>query len=89
MEGEGEDRLLFSNPAAPGPVNPGGGERVNMTVRLSNDGGITWPAAKLLHEGPAAYSCLVVLPEDTFGCLYEAGSASAYEHIVFERFRLD
>ena len=89
VEGKGRNDLLFSNPAAPGPANPGGGERVNMTVRLSNDGGMTWPAAKLLHEGPAAYSCLVVLPEDTFGCLYEAGSASAYEHIVFERFRLD
>lgn len=81
--------LLFSNPVAPAPPGAGGGERANMTVRLSNDGGRTWPASDLLHEGPAAYSCLALLPDGSVGCLYEAGSESPYEHIVFERFRLN
>lgn len=83
------DSLLFSNPAPPAPPGAGGGERANMTVRLSNDGGRTWPASELLHEGPAAYSCLALLPDGSVGCLYEAGSESPYEHIVFERFRLN
>ena len=60
-----KDRLLFSNPAST--------KRENMTVRLSYDGGHTWPVAKQLHAGPSAYSCLSVLPDLTIGCLYERG----------------
>ncbi|MDA0283645.1 MAG: sialidase family protein [Planctomycetota bacterium] len=70
--------LLFSNPAS----EKG---RVNLTVRASFDDGVTWPLAQALHTGPAAYSCLVSLPDDAFGCLYEAGEKSAYESIVFHR----
>ena len=89
VEGEAENSLLFSNPAAPGPASPDGGERVKLTFRSSSDGGRSWPAAKVLHAGPAAYSCLALLSDGSAGCLYEAGTASPYEHIVFERFRLD
>jgi sialidase-1 len=78
----GDDRrLLFSNPASPST-------RHRMTVRLSRDEGKTWPASRLLHAGPAAYSCLTVLPDGSIGCLYEAGEKSAYETITFARFRL-
>lgn len=70
--------LLFSNPAS----QKG---RVKMTVRASFDDGVTWPVAQELHAGPAAYSCLVSLPDDAFGCLYEAGKNNAYESIVFHR----
>jgi sialidase-1 len=73
--------LLFSNPAST--------KREKMTVRLSRDEGKTWSAARLLHEGPAAYSCLTVLPDGTIGCLYERGTKSAYEVITFARFSLD
>ena len=76
------DRLLFSNPA----VTRG---RTRMTVRLSYDEGKTWPVSRLLHAGPAAYSCLTRLPDGDVGCLYEAGEKHAYETIVFERFRVD
>ena len=89
VEGIGKNSLLFSNPSARGPASPGGGERANMTVRSSDDGGRTWTAAIVLHEGPAAYSCLALFPGGAVGCLYEAGSESPYEHIVFERFRMD
>ncbi len=96
--GEG-DRLIFSNPVSPTPVESseagerfypgkGRGERVNMTVRLSEDGGQTWPREKLLHEGPAAYSCLTLLPDGDIGCLYEAGEEHSYQYLVFERFSL-
>jgi sialidase-1 len=59
-----------------------------MTVRLSTDEGQTWSAARELHTGPAAYSCLAVLPDRSVGCLYERGEASPYETIVLARFSL-
>jgi sialidase-1 len=74
-------RLLFSNPAST--------RREKLTVRLSSDDGRTWPVARCLHEGPAAYSCLAVLPDGAVGCLYERGTRSAYEKITFARFGLD
>ncbi|NQV23210.1 MAG: exo-alpha-sialidase [Rhodopirellula sp.] len=70
--------LLFSNPASEK-------SRVNLTVRASFDDGTTWPVEKVLHAGPSAYSCLVRLTENSFGCLYEAGEKSAYESIVFHQ----
>jgi len=95
LVGEG-DRLVFSNPLSPGPPKDddsrflpgkGRGERVNMTVRLSEDGGVTWSAERVLHEGSAAYSCLTLLPNGEIGCLYEAGEENAYEHLIFHRFQ--
>ena len=59
-----------------------------MTVRVSHDEGKTWPVARVLHAGPAAYSCLVVVPGGDVGCLYEAGRKHPYETIVFARFAL-
>ena len=70
-------RILFSNPAST--------KRERMTVRLSTDGGKTWPYARVLHEGPAAYSCLAELPDGDFACLYERGKKSAYETITLAR----
>lgn len=73
-----KNRLLFSNPASL--------KREKMTVRLSRDGGKTWPVSQLLHDGPAAYSCLAVLPDGQIACLYERGAKSPYETITFARF---
>ncbi|MBK8504243.1 MAG: exo-alpha-sialidase [Saprospiraceae bacterium] len=56
-----------------------------MTLRLSTDDGITWLESLLLHEGPAAYSDLIRIDQEKFGCLFEAGSQSAYERIVFQQ----
>lgn len=74
--------LLFSNPA-----DTQG--RVNMTVRLSDDDGKTWPVSKVLYTGPSAYSCLAVLSDGTIGCLYERGQQNPYETIVFDQFSMD
>lgn len=81
-EGNGKGRILFSNPASEK-------SREKMTVRLSYDDGATWPVSKLLHAGPAAYSCLAVLPDGTTLCLYERGGRSPYEKITLARFSLD
>ncbi len=70
--------VLFSNPAST--------KRENMTVRLSYDDGATWPVNRTLYAGPSAYSCLVLLPNGTVGCLYECGVKNAYEKIVLARF---
>ncbi len=76
-----KDRILFANPAAM--------ERKNMTVRLSYDGGRTWPVSKQVHAGPSAYSCLTVLSDLTAGLLYERGDQDTYEKITFARFDLE
>lgn len=82
----GEDVLFFSNPAPPEPPTPEKGTRSHMTVRRSADAGRTWSTHRLLHDGPAAYSCLAELADGQVGCLYEAGEESPYERLVFERF---
>jgi sialidase-1 len=75
-------RLLFSNPAS-------SESRVRMTVRMSYDEGGTWSVAKVLHEGPAAYSSLCRLPDGDIGCLYECGESRYAETVTFARFSLD
>jgi sialidase-1 len=80
---ESRDRLVFSNPdARPGPD---GGARTRMTVRISGDGGRTWPVARLVYAGPSVYSCPTVLPDGDIGLLYECGLTSRYERIRFAR----
>ncbi|HEY3443865.1 MAG TPA: sialidase family protein [Paludibaculum sp.] len=73
-----KDSLLFSNPADT--------KRVRMTVKLSRDEGKTWPVARLVHDGPAAYSSLAQLEDGRIGLLYERGEKRAYELITFARF---
>jgi sialidase-1 len=72
----GKNRILYSAPAGP---------RRDMTVRLTYDEGKTWPVAKLLYAGLAAYSDLVVLPDGTIGCFYER---DGYRKITFAHFTL-
>ena len=77
----GRNRLLFSNPAST--------RRERMTVRMSEDEGATWPISRIVHEGPAAYSSLVVLPDRSIGLLFERGDRSPYEKITFVRFPME
>ena len=73
--------ILFSNPAS-------SSGRRKMTVRASFDEGLTWPARKILHEGPSAYSDLAILPDKTIACLYESGEKHPYERITLSLFDL-
>jgi sialidase-1 len=77
----GAGGLLFSNPASK--------KRERMTIRLSRDEGKTWSFAKVLYDGPSAYSCLAVLPDGGIGRLYERGRKHAYETITLVRFSLE
>lgn len=70
----GCDLLLFANPAD-------AKNRRNLTLRLSFDGGCTWPEAILLDEGAGwGYSCLTMVDPATVGILYESSQA----HITFQ-----
>lgn len=75
------DLLVFTNAAA--------AQRRNLTVRLSPDGGRTWPRSRVLHAGPAAYSTVVPLRDGTLAVLFECGETSSTERITFARFDLD
>lgn len=70
--------LLFANPASI--------TRERLTVRASFDEGQTWPVSRLLDARPSAYSCLATLPDGSVGILYEAGTRSPYENLIFARF---
>jgi sialidase-1 len=75
-----KSRLLFSNPASL--------KRENLTVRVSYDEGLTWPISKLIYDGPAAYSCLAILPDKSIACLFECGKKTPYDTITLARFPL-
>ena len=75
------NRLLFANPAS--------AARERLMVRLSYDEGSTWPVGRVVHEGPAAYSSLVALPDSSVGLVFERGDRSPYERITFARVTLD
>ena len=74
------DRVLFANPASR--------TRDTLTVRLSYDECRSWPIAKVLEPGIAAYSDLAVSANLNIFCLYERGTASPYERLTLARFDL-
>jgi sialidase-1 len=71
----GADVLLLSNAAST--------QRQFLSVTASLDGGATWPVARWLVPGPAAYSDLVLMGDGSVGILYERGELSPYDTIVF------
>ncbi|NQT17196.1 MAG: exo-alpha-sialidase [Planctomycetes bacterium] len=83
----GRSRLLFANPDVSGE-RYGVVHRTRMTVRLSYDGGKTWPVEKLIHAGPSSYSSLVRLPDGDVGLVYEGGQQHRREWIRFARISL-
>jgi len=76
-----KNRVLFSNPAST--------KREKMTVRLSYDECRTWAVAKMLYEGPSAYSDLAIAADGIICCLYERGRRNPYETVTFARFTLE
>ena len=67
--------ILFSNPEHIS-------KRLNMTVRMSKDGGSSWKRIFTLAEGPSAYSDLCVLSKGQLAVLYETGQENPYETIT-------
>ncbi len=67
---------------------PGGPDRANLTLRVSYDGGKTWPYARRMISAPAAYSDLAVLQDGTICLVCETGDANPYQRIDFLRLLL-
>lgn len=65
-------RILFLNPALFDDQRQHG-ERHHMTVRLSYDDGKSWPVSKVLWEGSAGYSDMIVLTDGMILCGFEVG----------------
>jgi sialidase-1 len=88
---DGGDPLAYTLFSNPGSLDG----RHHLTVRMSYNEGRTWPVARVLHEGPAAYSDLAIVPDsDGAGgahiyCLYERGDDGPYERITLARFTLE
>jgi sialidase-1 len=72
-----QHKLLFLNPADEN-------KRKNMTLRISYNNGKSWAKSKILYPGPAAYADMTQLPNGNIGCLYEAGSNSPYQEIIYQ-----
>ena len=77
----GLDMLAFPNAAS--------SKRENLTLKLSYDGGKTWPLARTIDAGPSAYSTIIPLRDGSIGVLYERGEKNPYERITFARFNLE
>ncbi len=77
----GKDIIIFTNAAST--------KRENLTVKLSYDGGHTWPVARVIHAGAAAYSTVIPLRDGGIGVLYERGETNPAERITFARFNLE
>ena len=93
--GYSEPLLLFSNPHTTKRPHK---NRENLTIKVSDDDGRTWPIGRVLQPGPSAYSDLAVLPDGTVLCFYESGIPSSprrykrpwqYSCLVVARFGLD
>jgi len=79
----GKNVLLFSNP------NTLRGRR-NVSVRISEDEGTTWPIARAVEPGYSAYSDLAVTPEGTILCFYGRSAQPHYagDRLTLARFNL-
>lgn len=76
----GKDLLVFSNPNTTQ-------RRHHITIKVSTDGGLTWPADQqvLLDEEEGwGYSCLTLIDRETIGILYESSVA----HMTFQKVRI-
>ena len=66
-------RILFTNPdsrSLPGS-SQAHGLRQNLTLKMSEDDGKTWPVARLLHQGSSGYSDVAVAQDKTIYVIYE------------------
>jgi len=79
--GENRSPVLFTNPANT--------ERQKLTVRASYDECQSWPIAKTLFKGEAAYSDMAVTPDGAIHCLYECGKEGPYEMLRMATFDLE
>ncbi len=78
-DGADKNRLLFSNACS-------SSDRVNLTVKMSEDEGETWAYEKTIYEGSAAYSSMTKLNNGYIGVFFEKDD---YTEITFARLSID
>lgn len=81
---QSKNRILFCNPdsrhdpwVAMSPSTPRSAKsrhRTNLTIRMSEDEGHTWPVSKIIDPGIAGYSDIAVTPDGNIHVFYEGGS---------------
>lgn len=81
---DGKSLLLFSNPDTPR-------RRRNVTVRVSEDEGKTWPISRSVEPGWSAYSDINVTPSGTILCFYGRSDKPNFagDRLTVARFRLN
>ena len=77
VENDNKNKLLFLNPAD-------ANSRVNMTLSISNDDGLSWNKKIPVYKLHSAYSDLTKLKNGDIFLFYEAGLKSAYEGIHYK-----
>jgi sialidase-1 len=73
----GGHRLIYS-----GPHHNQRSHRYNMTLKMSKDGGESWPIARLIYSGYSAYSAMTRLDDEHLGLLFERDD---YARLTFVR----
>ena len=75
-----DNALLFANPDSTEPRDPenplGSWKRKNLSIRLSEDDGTTWPYKRVIEPRVSGYSDLAAGPDGTIYCVYEDGTPS-------------
>ncbi len=77
VQNKAKNILLFTNPAD-------SIARVNMTLSISNDDGLSWNKKIPIYKSHSAYSDLTELKNGNILVLYEAGNEKAYEGIHYK-----
>jgi len=72
---KGKQMLFFSNPSSQT-------KRENLTIKASDDDGISWKWSFSIDKGPASYSDLVYPGKKDIGILYEKNSINAIVYSV-------
>jgi sialidase-1 len=97
---DGKSLILFSNPhnleKEKGKAEPGKNrDRKNVSVKISDDEGQTWPVQKLVEDGPSMYSDIAVTHNGTILCFYgrsgenKGSAAFAGGRLTLARFNLE
>lgn len=91
------ESLLFANPDSTEPRNPanpdGNWKRQNLSVRISEDDGMTWTAKRVIEPGVSGYSDLAADRDGNVYCVYEDGTqtdrGTHVRYLSVARFDLD
>lgn len=81
--------MLFVNPDS---RNIAKYPRKNLTLKISNDEGQSWPVEKVINTGSSGYSDVAIGADGTIYCLYETNSdpgRSFNYSLVLKRFNLN